>query len=91
MWPSSMKTRIKYPLLIWLVQVKTVWIQSMKMSKTCIRDQRETTKAQCNDNPNRYWLRRRRHETRDKPNWTTDIKGEENKSDIKRNSEDNTI
>ena len=52
---------------------------------------RETTRVQCSDNSNRYWLLTRRHETSGKPNWTTSIKQEENKSDIERNGEGSTI
>ena len=52
---------------------------------------RETTRVQCNKNPNHFWLLRWVHETSDKPNWTTDIRREENKNDIERNGEDSTI
>ena len=52
---------------------------------------RETTRAQRSDNSNRYWLLTWRHETSGKPNWTTSIKQEENKSDIERNGEGSTI
>lgn len=65
--------------------------ETTKISAARIRDLRETTRVQCNDNFNRYWLLRWRHETSGKPNWTTDIRREENKSDIERNGEDSTI
>ena len=52
---------------------------------------RGRTRIQCNDNPNRYWLLRWRHETSDKLNWMTDIRQEENKSNIERNGEGSAI
>ena len=52
---------------------------------------RETTRVQCNDNSNRYWLLTRRNERSGKPNWSTNIRQEENKSDIEQNGEGSTI
>lgn len=65
--------------------------ETTKISAARIRDLRETTRVQCNDNPNCYWLRKGRHELNDKPYWTTDIRGQENKSDIKRNGKGSTV
>ena len=96
MWPSSIKTRVKYSLLIWLVQAKTMSIckackEVTKISMTCIWNHREMTRVQCNDNPNRCWLLRWRHETSGKPNWTTDVRLEVSKSNSERNDEDSFI
>ena len=52
---------------------------------------RQTTRVQCNDNPNCYWLLGWRHGTSDILNWTTAIRRQENKSGIERNGEEGTI
>ena len=46
-----------------LVRAKTMWMQSMQgcyknSNKLHLRSQRETTRVQCNDNLNGYWLLR---------------------------------
>ena len=95
MRPSIIKTRIKYSLLIQLVKRKQcgckVCREATKIPTGRIRDQRKTTRVQFNGNPNSYWLLRWRHETSGKPDLTTDITLEKNKSDIKRNGGGSTI
>ena len=76
-------------------QAKTMWMQSMQRSYKNTNNSHSRSEKDdqgtINGNPNSYWLLRWRHETSDKPDLTTDITLEKNKSDIKRNGGGSTI